>query len=231
MMTAQWRAAALVAALLAGGSVAHADRIAMPAAIGGDYSVPVTSLKEGHYKSTIRQQYDFSCGSAALATLLTYQYGYRVSEQAVFEEMFARGDQAKIKREGFSLLDIKLYLAAHGFQADGYEAPLDKLAATGLPAIALIKENGYNHFVVVKGLREGRVLIGDPSAGTRSVPRASFESMWTNGILFVVHNKIETARFNLEDDWRVAPRAPIGNGVDRNGLGGITLPKHGAGDF
>ena len=47
--------------------------------------------------------------------------------------MFVRGDQAKIKREGFSLLDMKRYLEAHGFEADGFEEPLDKLAEARHP--------------------------------------------------------------------------------------------------
>ena len=90
-----------------------------------------------------------------------------MTEQAVFEEMYARGDQDKIRKEGFSLLDMKRYLEARGFEANGYEAPLDKLVGAGIPAIVLINDNGYNHFVVIKGMRGERVLIGDPSGGTR----------------------------------------------------------------
>ena len=37
---------------------------------GGEYSVRVRSLKEAKFRSTVRQQYDFSCGSAALATAM-----------------------------------------------------------------------------------------------------------------------------------------------------------------
>ena len=92
----------------------------------GSYSLHLTSLKDARFRHTIRQKYDFSCGSAALATLLTHHYNFPVSEQDVFSEMFVRGDQAKIKKEGFSLLDIKNYLANHGFDADGYVAEVDK---------------------------------------------------------------------------------------------------------
>lgn len=201
------------------------------AGIGGKYTVPVTSLKEARFKSTMRQQYDFSCGSAAVATLLTHQYDYPVSEQAVFEEMFARGDRQKIQKEGFSLLDIKLYLQAHGFKADGFEQPLQKLVDSHLPAIVLIAEKGYHHFVVIKGLRDGRILIGDPSNGTRAISRSSFESIWVNKLLFVIHNKQELAKFNDTADWRVAPRAPLAAGINHDGLANVTLPKFGPGDF
>lgn len=199
--------------------------------IDGRYAVPVTSLKEARFRTALRQQHDFSCGSAAVATLLTHHYAYPVSEQAVFEEMFARGDRQKIRKDGFSLLDIKLFLDAHGFKSDGFELPLDKLIEAGLPAIVLISEKGYRHFVVIKGIRDGRILIGDPASGTRAMTRSSFESIWVNQLLFVIHNKPGLAKFNDAADWRVAPRAPLSTGVTHDGLGHVTLPKLGPGDF
>src|SRR5690606_15568794 len=120
-------------------------------------------LKEARFRTTLPQQYDFSCGSAATATLLTFQYGYPVSEEDVFVQMYRNGDQRKIQTEGFSLLDMRRYLESQGFTADGFELPLDKLLEEGLPAIVLLNDRGYRHFVVVKGLRDGRVLLGDPA--------------------------------------------------------------------
>ncbi len=222
----QW---VLLAAFIAGR--AEAGSVELPVQVGGGYTVPVTSLKEARFSATVRQQYDFSCGSAALSTLLTYQYGYPVQEQTAFEEMFQLGDQEKIQREGFSLLDLKVFLEKHGFHADGFEAPLDKLESAGIPAIVLLKENGYSHFVVIKGVRDGRVLIGDPAGGTRVMTRNNFESIWMNQILFVISNKTDIARFNAAADWGVAPRAPIGAGVNRDGLAGTLLLKHGPSDF
>ena len=218
-------------ALLSGAGSVPAQRVHLPSLGAGDVSLPVTSLRQARVASTLLQQYDFSCGSAAIATLLTHHYGHPVSEQAVFQEMYARGNQQKIQREGFSLLDMKNFLATRGFQADGFEQPLEKLNEAGVPAIVLLNENGYFHFVVVKGLQADRVLIGDPSQGTRALPRQTFDALWTTRLLFVVHNRMESARFNLASDWRVAPRAPLGNGVHRDGLAGTALPKLGPGDF
>jgi uncharacterized protein len=42
---------------------------------------------------------------------------------------------------------------------------------------------------------------------------------------------METARFNLAADWQAAPAAPLAAGVNRIDLSGVTLPKHGPGDF
>ena len=210
---------------------ACADPIMVSDPSGADYNLHVTSLKEARFKRTIRQQYDFSCGSAALATLLTYQYNYPVTEQTAFAEMYNSGDQAKIRQFGFSLLDIRRFLIAHGFQADGCEVPLDKLIETNTPAIVLITEHGYHHFVVIKGVRNGRVLVGDPATGTRSMSRESFESKWEDHVLFVIHNRHEMATFNDARDWHVAPSAPLYTGIPRDSLFNVTVPKLGPGEF
>jgi len=205
-------------------------RVELPIQSGGAFSVPVASLKELRFRTTLRQQNDFSCGSAAVATLLTYHYAYPVNEQTIFRAMYERGDQAKIRKEGFSLLDMKSYLEAQGFQADGFVAELEQLSAAKIPGIALIKEQGYNHFVVIKGLRNGRVLVGDPSAGTRVMPVDRFKTLWSNHILFVIRNKTDVAMFNTSADWRVAPVASPGDAI-YHGEAEPMLPKFGPADF
>ena len=194
-------------------------------------SVDVKSLRATRFATTLRQQYDFSCGSAALATLLTHHYGTPVSEAAVFERMFLDGDQPKIRREGFSMLDMQRYLARRGFKADGFALSLDKLMAAKLPALVLLSENGYNHFVVIKGAADGRVLIGDPSSGTRVLSRERFHALWPNKLLFVIHGYGGKVVFNGGADWRAAPVAWLEQGVDRSSLTSVTLPRHGPGEF
>ena len=218
----------LCGAIMLGGLAQAAE---LPALGGVQYSIPIKNMKEVRRASTMLQQYDFSCGSAALATLLTHHYGYPSNEKAIFEDMYARGDQQKIRKEGFSLLDMKNFLEARGFRADGFQQPLEKLAEAGIPAIVLISEKGYNHFVVVKGVRGERILLGDPASGTRVMSRQRFDEVWMNKLLFVVHNRIEQARFNVAADWSAAPLAPLASGVEREGLSNITLPRFGPGDF
>lgn len=210
---------------------AQADNLTLSGFGSGEYLLKVTSLKEARFKATTRQQYDFSCGSAAIATLLTHHYHYPVTEQTVFQEMFKRGDQEKIRREGFSLLDMKNYLNAHQFQADGFELPLNKLLESRLPAIVLIADKGYRHFVVIKGMQDGRILIGDPSTGTRAVSRENFDAMWVNKLLFVIHNRQSIAVFNNQLDWQVAPKAPLATGIQLDSLASMALGKFGPGDY
>lgn len=205
----------VVLALAGAGAARAADTVTINGEAGVAYSLHLTTLKAARFRTTVAQKYDFSCGSAAVATLLTYQYGYPVTEQAAFAWMYAHGDRAKINKEGFSLLDIKDYLQTLGFDADGFRLPLDKLAQNHLPAIVLIVENGYHHFVVVKGLLDGRVLVGDPARGTRSIPLDRFRQLWKDKLLFVIHNRRDEARFNLVSDWHAAPFAPLAAGIDR----------------
>jgi predicted double-glycine peptidase len=226
-MNIQRLTAAAVAVLFC----AQAGAMELPAIGGSRFAVPIASMKAIRFQTTLRQQYDFSCGSAAIATLLTHHYAYPVSEQLVFEQMFARGDQQKIRKEGFSLLDIKNFLSAHGFKADGFKLPLQKLIDTKLPAIVLVSEKGYHHFVVIKGAADDRILIGDPANGTRLLPRAAFEQIWTSKLLFVIHDTAKTPAFNGLADWRAAPTAPLNTAINRNGMSGITMSKHGPGDY
>lgn len=197
---------------------------------GGSYQLPLTGMRSAKVRSTVIQKLDFSCGSAAIATLLTYQYGYAVTEQSVFEEMFSQGDQQAIRQHGFSLLDMKKYLAQHGFEADGFEQTLDKLLVAKLPAIVLVNDKGYNHFVVVKGLRDGRVLISDPASGTRAMPRDAFEAIWKTRLLFVVHNQTRRAMFDDPVSWQAAQHAPIGS-ANGDQLRTIALQRLSPGDF
>jgi uncharacterized protein len=218
----------LLAAACAG---AHAQMAVFPSIGGHTVRLPITSMQQARTAGTVLQKYDFSCGSAALATLLTHHYGHAVDEQQVLQAMYHVGDQQKIQQEGFSLLDMKRYLAGLGFEADGFQQSLDKLVEARLPAVVLIDEGNYHHFVVVKGLKDGMVLVGDPARGTRAMPRRDFERLWVGELLFVIHNRTQQARFNLAADWRAAPRAPLASGVPMDGVAGTGLPKLGPGDF
>jgi predicted double-glycine peptidase len=218
--------AALMAALLGAAPCAPAAALELQG-----MHVPVNSIKQLRFQQTLHQQYDFSCGSAALATLLTYHYGVKVTEQSVFEQMYQHGNQAKIRAEGFSLLDMQRYLASRGMRADGFALPLQELFNAALPAIVLVTEKGYRHFVVIKGARDGRILIGDPANGTRAMAREAFDAIWQNRLLFVIHDVPGQPRFNALADWRAAPRAPLADGLVPGSLADITLSKHGASAF
>jgi predicted double-glycine peptidase len=197
-----------VAILLSGCTAMSPQEAANRVDFGGslEFGLPVTSMIGRRFETVIRQQYDFSCGSAALATLLRYHYGEPQTEQTAFIGMFRDGDQEQIRRLGFSLLDMKRYLAGRKVAADGYRVTIDQIASARIPGIALVDFNGYKHFVVIKGIEGGSVLLGDPSLGLRRQPIRAFTKQW-NGVFFVLNerNAIGQAHFNHEADLDRAP--------------------------
>ena len=74
---------------------ATAGNIWLPG-IEGVSNVAAASIKEKKFHQVVRQQYDFSCGSAALATLMTYHYEQAIDEQTAFDIMYENGDKEKI---------------------------------------------------------------------------------------------------------------------------------------
>src|ERR671914_1211590 len=105
---------------------------------------PVRSLLEIRRENVIVQQWDISCGAAALATILTYQYGDQVSEKRIAEAMLRRTDPLRVKyRGGFSLLDLKRFAESRGYIADGYlKVTLENLLEFG-PSIVPVSISGY----------------------------------------------------------------------------------------
>lgn len=176
------------------------DRVTVP--VLGEFNTPMRSFAEMRFTGVVRQRMDFSCGSAALATMLTYYYDLPVDEITILADMYEKGNKEKIHKEGFSLLDMKTYLEGIGLRAEGYRESLDKLARVGIPAIVLIDHSDYTHFVVVMGVSGDRVLVGDPARGLRVYSRSEFQKMWNN-IIFVILDQKEIARkhFNARDLW------------------------------
>jgi predicted double-glycine peptidase len=184
---------------------AHAGDVVLSMPSTGNYGLKLTSFADLKFSTVIRQRYDYSCGSAALATLLHYHYRLPVDEAAVFKAMFDVGDKANIEKVGFSLLDMKKYLASIGYQADGYRLGLDELGKVGIPAIALIQIGTYKHFVVIKGVAGDHVLVGDSALGLRVLSADDFRQAW-NGIAFLVHDTpmgVTSPLFNDADEWKM----------------------------
>ena len=217
-------AAALVATVAFQSVPAKAGEVAFAGFSAGDMDIHVRSLKEARFNRVVKQQYDFSCGSAAIATLLSYHYDSPIKETQVFQQMFSVGDKEHIEKYGFSLLDMKRYLDARDFLADGFRVSLSRLRELGVPAIALIQVKGYRHFVVVKGIEDDRVLLGDPARGVRSISAKDFDAAW-NGIAFIVRNKAEVgkAHFNMKQDWDTLSAAPYGVALARQSLASFTV--------
>lgn len=171
---------------------------AMPGARAGDirfagvlpdgavYTGQVTSMREARFANMVRQHTDYSCGAAALATILRYGYGLDVDENTVIEGMLSVSDAELVKQRGFSLLDIKHYVELLGMRGRGYRVSEERLRSLRVPALVLMNVNGFRHFVVLKQVLHGQVELADPMLGNRSMPLADFIASWPSHALFVV---------------------------------------------
>ncbi|MBQ0831749.1 MAG: C39 family peptidase [Marinobacter sp.] len=205
-------------------STAFAGTVMLPG-VGGDLQLGVRSFKEQRFSSIMQQQFDFSCGSAAIASLLSYHYDDSFTEHDVFTGMFSLADPEKVRLEGFSMLDMKRFLESEGYQADGFRMPLSGLREkVRLPVIVLLNMDGFRHFVVIKGISEQEVFVGDPARGLKVYPRAEFENYW-NGAAFVIRSHLQQGRstFLTGGDWPQIVRAPLFKGQEGPPLG-HTLP-------
>lgn len=154
-----------------------------PVALRGQAPSPVRSLLELRHDRAVIQNWDLSCGAAALATVLNYQHGDPVSEREVAMRMMSRAEymenpQLVNRRMGFSLLDLKRFVDSRGYNGVGLgRMTLAHLIARA-PVIVPINTHGYQHFVVFRGALGNRVLISDPAFGNRTLLRSDFERSW-----------------------------------------------------
>ncbi|WP_420591058.1 C39 family peptidase [Bacterioplanoides sp.] len=152
-----------------------------------DQVVNVEPLAVQKFNNVVRQAYDYSCGSAALTTLLDFYLGRNFQERQVMEGLLRFGETERIvQRRGFSLLDMKRLVTALGHPSGGFKAEASDLIELDHPAIAPIEYAGFKHFVVIRTVYEGRVYVADPALGNLSFTLNRFLEIWDNNVLFIV---------------------------------------------
>jgi uncharacterized protein len=171
----------------------------------------VKSLLEMRQRGVVIQQWDLSCGAAALATILRYEYDDPATEREIARGLINRKEYLANPtlvraREGFSLLDLKRYVDGHGYEGVGYGSLSLADLIEQAPILVPVNFNGYNHFVVFRGIRGNRVLLADPGYGNRTMLVEQFEDAWLNypqvgRVGFVVQRPNGPPRSN-----RLAPR-------------------------
>ena len=157
--------------------------VASPEGLAADPAPPVRSILEKRHQNVVLQQWELSCAAAALATILRYQHGVAVTERSVAlglinrEEYIANPELVRL-RQGFSLLDLKRYVDALGYEGIG----LGQLAFADLleraPIIVPVSLRGYPHFVVFRGATADRVLLADPAFGNVTMSIDTFVNGW-----------------------------------------------------
>jgi predicted double-glycine peptidase len=204
---------------------AHAQTSADQAGVSGEKLI--RTLKDIRNDGVVRQRWDLSCGAAALSTLLTYDFKDNTPESAIVVWILHRTDPARVRaRGGFSLLDLKHFAQARGYQAEGFsDMSLDELAAEKSSVIVPVRLKGFDHFVVVKSVTPDRVFLADPGFGNVTMKTNRFKEIWKNGIVFIVHppDELMQAPKGISTAARIVPdesviTRKIGIAMPSNGL-------------
>lgn len=155
---------------------------------GSSYQRHVNSWKEVKEKNVVIQASDYTCGPAALATLMRYYFGDDVSEQKVFEEAQKKLSPDEIldrRRDGFTMEDLRRTAVQLGYDSDYYNGPMKDLIGLPFPMVVHVVRDELKHFVVFRGATADRVYLADPSHGNIRIPAGEFAEEWTGNALYL----------------------------------------------
>ncbi|HGN6321709.1 TPA: C39 family peptidase [Neisseria gonorrhoeae] len=133
--------------------------------------VKIQSWKARRDFNIVKQDLDFSCGAASVATLLNNFYGQKLTEEEVLEKLGKEQMRASFE-------DMRRIMPDLGFEAKGYALSFEQLAQLKIPVIVYLKYRKDDHFSVLRGVDGNTVLLADPSPGHVSMSRAQFLEAW-----------------------------------------------------
>jgi len=149
------------------------------------------TLKELRNLHVVKQQLDYSCGAAALGTLMIYYFGEKTSEKEILDllniriKKLTKKEISRKKMVGFSLLDLKYVAQQKGYKAAGFQLTLEQLKKLAAPVIVYVLPGGYHHFAVLRGMIGDRAFLADPDRGNLSMSIDRFSKEY-GGIAFVL---------------------------------------------
>jgi predicted double-glycine peptidase len=133
--------------------------------------IPIQSWKTLRDARVVKQDLDYSCSAASLATLLNEFYGQSLTEEALLKAM----DKGDLRA---SFEDMQRALPQFGFKAQGFAASYEQLMKLKAPVIVYLKHRRDDHFSVLRGIDANTVWLADPSLGNRTYSREQFLDMW-----------------------------------------------------
>lgn len=171
MVTPLRRRQALAALLLSGHLLTGSAGEALLSTATLKGAVAVKTWKQLRDQRVVKQDLDYSCGAASLATVLNEYYGMAVTEAQLLSFMEQDG--------AASFRDLAAVARAYGLRAWGVAVSFDQLRRLKLPAIAYLRYRGDDHFSVIRGVTvDGGVSLADPSWGNRHFTARQFLNMW-----------------------------------------------------
>lgn len=161
----------IIVMLVAASPLSRAEDILFLDTVSARGAVSVKSWKTLRDARVVKQDMDYSCSAASLATLLNEFYGQSLTEESLLKAM-DKGDL----RASFD--DMQRALPQFGFKAQGYAAAYEQLTKLKMPVVVYLKHRKDDHFSVLRGINENTVWLADSSLGNRTYSKAQFLAMW-----------------------------------------------------
>ena len=137
---------------------------------------PPAPMTSGVAKVPVVMQMEaLECGAASLTMIMNYYQKWIPLEQA-------RGD-CGVSRDGANAKNIMLAARSYGMEAKAWKVDPDDLLAEG--PFPCIIHWGFNHFVVLCGSKNGRVVLNDPARGRVAVSMEEFDNEYTGVMISV----------------------------------------------
>lgn len=133
--------------------------------------IPIKTWKDLRDERVVKQDLDYSCGAASVATIMNGFYDIEVTEAELLKAMEEDG--------AASFQDLSEVVRSYGLKGVGVALSFEQLRQLKVPAIAYLKYRDDDHFSVVRGIdADGGVILGDPSWGNRRFTKHQFLNMW-----------------------------------------------------
>lgn len=153
------------------------------------FEKPVCSWKQLKEIHIVMQKRDYSCGAAALATILHYYWGDNVSEEQILiaiEKILTPEEMKDRIKNGLAISDIRRAAVEMGYLSSIGTLTFRQLTESKVPLIVGITPSGYKHFVVYRGVDCDYVYLADPIRGNIRVPIPEFVCQWQKNAILVV---------------------------------------------
>ena len=136
------------------------------------YADNVRSWRSLRDDRVVKQQLDYSCGAASVATILREFYSLDLGEADVLSRLTDDGR--------YTFADLAGVVQNWGLAGGGIALSFEKLMELKVPAIAYVLYRGQNHFTVISGVNPttGVVSVADPSWGNRRFKEHQFRRIW-----------------------------------------------------
>ena len=171
----------------------------------------VWSYKALREENIVMQRLDYSCGAAALATVVRYYWGDDVAEIKFIDAILRQRTPEEAKdriANGLTMTDLRDGATALGYQAMMGERTYRQMTELKVPVIIRIKHRDQEHFVVFRGVVGDRVFLADPIRGNVRQSFESFMREWTDGVVLVVA-KPDVVELPKNSPLLIQPHSPV----------------------